>query len=124
MSAVSNQSAWTVADAEQLYRLQAWGKGYFAINQHGCVVVRPEQDAAHEIDLLEVMQNLQARDLHAPVVVRFSNILKHRLSQLHDAFAEAIRDNQYQNQYCAVFPIKVNQQRLVVEEVYRYGAPY
>ena len=79
---------------------------------------------AHEIDLLEVVQGLQARDLAAPVVVRFSDILAHRLRHLHDAFARAIAENDYRNRYAAVFPIKVNQQRLVVEEVYRYGKEF
>ncbi|MFT3752596.1 MAG: biosynthetic arginine decarboxylase [Paludibacter sp.] len=110
--------------ARRLYRLQAWGQGYFDINAQGHVVVRPSQEAGREIDLYEVMQGLHARDLDAPVVVRFSDILKHRLAQLHDAFASAIADHNYRNRYCAVFPIKVNQQRLVVEEVYRYGEPY
>jgi arginine decarboxylase len=117
-------SPWTIAQATDLYRLHAWGKGYFSINAQGHVAVRPDMDASREIDLLEVMKGLQARDLNAPVVVRFSDILRHRLGQLHDAFAQAIRENNYQNRYCAVFPIKVNQQRLVVEEVYRYGAQY
>ena len=58
------------------------------------------------------------------MVVRFSDILAHRLKHLHDAFAQAIAENDYQNRYTAVFPIKVNQQRLVVEEVYRYGKPF
>ena len=120
----SAKPIWNIEQAEQLYRLHAWGKGYFSINADGHIVVRPDMDATREIDLLEVIQGLKARDLNTPVVVRFSDILRHRLGQLHDAFAEAIRENNYQNKYCAVFPIKVNQQRLVVEEVYRYGAPY
>ena len=67
---------------------------------------------------------MKARDLTTPVVVRFSDILAHRLKHLHDAFAQAIAENDYQNRYTAVFPIKVNQQRLVVEEVYRYGKEF
>ena len=70
------------------------------------------------------MQGLKERELTTPVVVRFSDILAHRLKHLHDAFAQAIAENDYQNRYAAVFPIKVNQQRLVVEEVYRYGKPF
>ncbi len=124
MKAAPPHAEWNTAQAEQLYRLQAWGKGYFSINDQGHIAVRPDMDASREIDLLEVMQGLKARDLHAPVVVRFSDILRHRLGQLHDAFAQAILENNYRNKYCAVFPIKVNQQRLVVEEVYRYGAQY
>jgi len=126
MNTIANDanSAWSIAETAQLYRLHAWGQGYFSINERGHVVVRPDTTASREIDLLEVMQGLQARDLNAPVVVRFSDILRHRLGELHDAFAQAISENNYQNKYCAVFPIKVNQQRLVVEEVYRYGAQY
>ena len=81
-------------------------------------------NAEREIDLFDVVQGLKERELTAPVVVRFSDILAHRLKHLHDAFAQAIAENDYQNRYAAVFPIKVNQQRLVVEEVYRYGKPF
>ena len=116
--------AWEVADALELYNVPAWGSGYFTINAAGNMVVRPDTTAAHEIDLLEVVQGLQARDLAAPVVVRFSDILAHRLRHLHDAFARAIVENEYRNRYSAVFPIKVNQQRLVVDEVYRYGREF
>ncbi|MBS0380300.1 MAG: biosynthetic arginine decarboxylase [Proteobacteria bacterium] len=115
---------WGVADSAELYNVRAWGKGYFAINDAGHVVVRPDTTAGHEIDLYDVVEGLKARDLTAPVVVRFSDILAHRLRRLHDAFAQAITENDYQNRYTAVFPIKVNQQRLVVEEVYRYGAEF
>jgi arginine decarboxylase len=88
------------------------------------VVVRPDTTAAHEIDLLEVVQGLQERDLTAPVVIRFSDILAHRLRHLHAAFSQAIAENDYRNRYTAVYPIKVNQQRLVVEEVFRYGKEF
>ncbi len=115
---------WTTADALQMYQVDAWGKGYFGINELGHVVVRPGQEAAHEIDLHDVVQGLAARDLHTPVVIRFSDILAHRLRHLADAFATAITENDYKNRYAAVFPIKVNQQRLVVEEVYRYGKEF
>jgi arginine decarboxylase len=117
-------TGWSVADALELYSVPTWGSGYFSINAAGNVVVRPDTTAAHEIDLLEVVQGLQARDLAAPVVVRFSDILAHRLRHLHDAFARAIAENEYRNRYAAVFPIKVNQQRLVVNEVYRYGKEF
>jgi arginine decarboxylase len=117
-------SGWSVQDALDLYQVPAWGKGYFTINAAGQVVVRPDTTPEREINLHEVVQGLSARDLRTPVVVRFSDILAHRLKRLHDAFASAIAENEYRNRYAAVFPIKVNQQRLVVEEVYRYGAPY
>ncbi|HXO14733.1 MAG TPA: biosynthetic arginine decarboxylase [Steroidobacteraceae bacterium] len=115
---------WRVEDSLDLYHVEAWGKGYFGINDSGHVVVRPDTTERHEIDLYEVVEGLQARDLTTPVVVRFSDILAHRLRRLHDAFAQAITENDYKNRYAAVYPIKVNQQRLVVEEVYRYGQKF
>ncbi|HEV3181640.1 MAG TPA: biosynthetic arginine decarboxylase [Steroidobacteraceae bacterium] len=115
---------WRIEDSLDLYNVAAWGKGYFSVNASGHVVVRPDTTAQHEIDLYEVVEGLKARDLTTPVVVRFSDILAHRLRRLHEAFAQAIAENDYRNQYAAVYPIKVNQQRLVVEEVYRYGKEF
>jgi arginine decarboxylase len=116
--------AWKVEESLDLYQVEAWGKGYFSINGQGHVVIRPGTDPDREIDLFEVVQGLKARDLHTPVVIRFSDILAHRLRHLADAFGTAIQENDYRNRYAAVFPIKVNQQRLVVEEVYRYGKEF
>jgi arginine decarboxylase len=115
---------WKIEDSADLYLVNAWGKGYFGINDAGHVVVRPDTSIEREIDLYDMVQGLKARDLTTPVVVRFSEILRDRLQRLHDAFAQAITENEYKNRYCAVFPIKVNQQRLVVEEVYRYGEAF
>jgi arginine decarboxylase len=115
---------WQVVDSLELYLVNAWGKGYFSINDAGHVVVRPDTQPRNEIDLYEVVEGLKARDLTTPVVVRFSDILAHRLKHMHAAFAQAIAENDYKNRYAAVFPIKVNQQRLVVEEVYRYGKEF
>jgi len=117
-------SGWKIEDSLDLYGVESWGGGYFGINADGHVVVRPDQTADHEIDLLEVVHGLEARDLTTPVVVRFSDILRHRLKRLHDAFAAAITENDYRSHYAAVFPIKVNQQRLVVEEIYGYGREF
>jgi arginine decarboxylase len=105
-----------------LYAVSAWGGGYFDINAAGHLVVHPDRQPSRAIDLFEVVEQLRARDLTAPMVIRFSDILRHRLRALHDAFAAAIAENEYRGRYAAVFPIKVNQQRLVVEEVYRGSA--
>ena len=121
---VSPAQPWGIEDSLELYQVNAWGKGYFSINAAGNVVVRPDTQPGREIDLHEVVEGLRARDLTAPVVVRFSDILAHRVRHLHGAFAQAITENDYRNRYAAVFPIKVNQQRLVVEEVYRYGQEF
>jgi arginine decarboxylase len=124
MKAPPVSHAWKIGDSLDLYQTEAWGKGYFSINALGHVVVRPSMDPAQEIDLYDVVQGLKARDLHTPVVIRFSDILAHRLRRIADAFGSAISENGYNNRYAAVFPIKVNQQRLVVEEVYRYGKQF
>jgi len=116
--------SWKIEQSLDLYQVEAWGKGYLSINEEGHVVVRPDMDPAREIDLHDVVTGLKARDLHTPLVIRFSDILAHRLRHLADAFATAIAENDYHNRYAAVFPIKVNQQRLVVEEVYRYGKEF
>ena len=128
MDSTARKPAWTgswkVEDSLELYGVNAWGNGYFGINAAGHTVVRPDWNAEREIDLHEVITGLAARDLTTPVVVRFSDILRHRLTRIRDAFATAIAENEYKNRYCAVFPIKVNQQRLVVEEIYGYGREF
>ena len=83
--------AWKISESLDLYQVEAWGKGYFTINGEGHVVVRPSMDAAREIDLYEVVQGLKARDLHTPVVIRFSDILAHRLRHIADAFGRPSR---------------------------------
>ena len=113
---------WSIDDSLDLYSVSYWGGGYFHVNGDGHVVVRPDRDPGREIDLYEVVEQLKARDLTAPVVIRFSDVLRDRLRSLHRAFAAAIAENEYRGRYAAVFPIKVNQQRLVVEEVYRGSA--
>jgi arginine decarboxylase len=115
---------WRIEDSLELYAVNAWGKGYFSVNDAGHVIVRPDTQGPNVIDLFEVVEGLKARDLTTPVVVRFSDILAHRLKHIHGAFAQAIAENNYKNRYVAVFPIKVNQQRLVVQEVYRYGKEF
>ncbi|MBL1218090.1 MAG: biosynthetic arginine decarboxylase [Planctomycetes bacterium] len=115
---------WSAADSAELYQIKAWGKDYFDINDAGHVVVRPEQERHSEIDLYEVVQGLRDRGLSAPVLVRFSDIVSHRLRHLHAAFSRAIDENSYTGSYTAVYPIKVNQQRPVVDEVYQFGKEF
>ena len=115
---------WTPEDSAELYQVGAWGQGYFDISADGHVVVRPHATNDAEIDLLEVVEGLRDRDLTAPLLIRFSEILAHRLRTLRDAFQAAIDENEFEGRYVAVYPIKVNQQRPVVEEVFRYGSDY
>ena len=115
------EGGWKPADAAELYQVDQWSDGYFAVNTSGHVSVRPHATTRPEIDLLEVVEGLAERGLDSPVLLRFSDILVHRLRRLHDAFGAAIRENDYHGRYIAVYPIKVNQQRPVVEEVHRHG---
>jgi arginine decarboxylase len=114
---------WTIQDAFDTYNIRNWGKGYFSINADGHVTVHPNKDEKHGIDLKNLLDQLQARGIQLPILLRFSDILRHRITELHQAFQQAMLDFQYQGQYCCVYPIKVNQQRQVVEEIVNFGAP-
>src|SRR5687767_14375607 len=116
--------AWSIHDASELYEVARWGNGYFSINATGHVEVHPTKDPQRGIDLKELVDRLQLRGISLPVLVRFTDILKHRLGEIHAAFQSAISQNQYQGGYSCVYPIKVNQQRQVVEEVLNFGRPY
>ncbi|HZM62242.1 MAG TPA: biosynthetic arginine decarboxylase [Vicinamibacterales bacterium] len=120
----STTRAWSVHEASELYEVARWGKGYFSVNDAGHMQVHPTKDPARAIDLKELVDRLQLRGISLPVLVRFTDILKHRLGDIHTAFHTAITQHQYQGGYSCVYPIKVNQQRQVVEEVHRFGKPY
>src|SRR6266567_3312040 len=115
---------WTPQVASEFYDVASWGKGYFSVGENGHVHVHPEKDTARAIDLKELIDTLLLRGINLPILIRFADILKHRLGEIHSAFATAITEHKYQGGYCCVYPIKVNQQRQVVEEVLEFGKPY
>ncbi|MGD0500050.1 MAG: biosynthetic arginine decarboxylase [Bryobacteraceae bacterium] len=115
---------WTPQTASDLYDVASWGKGYFSVGDNGQVRVHPEKDPARWIDLKELVDTLVLRGIDLPILIRFADILKHRLAELQGAFQTAIAEHKYQGGYCCVYPIKVNQQRQVVEEVLEFGKPY
>jgi arginine decarboxylase len=123
-AATSTTRAWSVHEAAELYEVARWGNGYVSVNDAGHVQVHPTKDPAKAIDLKELVDRLQLRGISLPVLIRFTDILKHRLGDIHAAFQTAIAQHQYQGGYSCVYPIKVNQQRQVVEEVHRFGKPY
>jgi arginine decarboxylase len=110
-------TTWTTAQSAQLYAIESWGQNYFAINSQGHVCVKPSSDKAVELDLYEIAQSLNDKKLSMPVLVRFTDILKDRVKRLQQAFAKACEINAYQGKYTPVYPIKVNQQRQVVEGI-------
>jgi len=123
-AATSTTRTWSVHEAAELYEVARWGNGYVSVNDAGHVQVHPTKDPAKAIDLKELVDRLQLRGISLPVLIRFTDILKHRLGDIHAAFHTAITQHQYQGGYSCVYPIKVNQQRQVVEEVHRFGKPY
>jgi len=115
---------WTTGDSAELYDVGRWGAGYFSVGRAGNLLIHPTKDAGRSIDLKELVDNLQLRGIDLPILIRFADILKHRLGEIHDAFQRAMREHHFNGKYCCVYPIKVNQQRQVVEEVLEFGKPY
>src|SRR5271154_6752056 len=115
---------WSTAEAGELYDVASWGKGYFSVGTNGHLWVHPNKDPNRALDLKELVDNLQLRGIALPILLRFGEILQHRLGEMYQAFQNAIAEHNYKGNYCCVFPIKVNQQRQVVEEVFEYGKPY
>lgn len=115
---------WTSVDASELYDVASWGKGYFSVGQNGHLLVHPDKEPNRKIDLRELVEKLEMRGISLPILIRFADILKHRLGELHGAFQTSIAEHGYNGQYICVYPIKVNQQRQVVEEVFKFGRPY
>jgi arginine decarboxylase len=112
----------TVFDVPQNYAVDRWGEGYFGINDAGHASVRPRPDQAGELDLYALARDLLASGLRLPVLVRFNDILQHRVQSLCGAFRQAAAELDYRGGYRAVYPIKVNQQRSVVEQIVAGGS--
>lgn len=115
---------WTIDAAKALYNVDGWGDGFFDISATGRVVVRPEK--AHPertLDLFDLAQDLEAQGVALPVLLRFSDILRSRIEAVHASFQNAIQEFEYTGKYTTVYPIKVNQQRHVVEEILAFGQP-
>ena len=116
--------AWTIKDAIELYNVNGWGRDFFTINEAGHVEVTPGGPGSARIDLKELVDDLRSRGLNLPLLIRFSDILRTRVQQLCGSFQQAIVENDYHGNYRGVYPIKVNQQRHIVEELIEYGRPY
>src|SRR6516225_3040774 len=115
---------WDVQQARNLYNVHRWGADYFDINDTGRVIAKPLRDAGAAVDLTDVIEEAKARGLKFPLLIRFQDILRHRVESLNQAFRNAITEYNYQGRYRGVFPIKVNQLREVVEEILDAGKSY
>jgi arginine decarboxylase len=115
---------WDVEAASATYNVDGWGSGYFSVNSAGNVEAKPLKDAGGSIDLLEVVNEARARGLGFPLVIRFQDLLRHRVETVNRAFQTAMQEFGYRNEYRGVFPIKVNQLREVIEEIVDAGAQF
>lgn len=116
--------SWTIEDSRELYNIDGWGISYFAINDAGHVTVHPTRDPARGLDLFEIAMDLEAQGVGLPLLLRFSDILRTRIESLTEKFEKAIREFEFTGDYTTVYPIKVNQQRHVVEEIVDFGKPH
>ncbi len=113
--------SWSVEKSASLYGINNWGSGYFKINSQGNVIVTPSGSQGPQVDLYELTQDLLDRGIRIPIMIRFQDIIKARVELLHGCFQKAFIDHGYKGQYCGVYPIKVNQQKHLVQELVKFG---
>ncbi|MDO6446231.1 biosynthetic arginine decarboxylase [Colwellia sp. 1_MG-2023] len=119
---VANERTWSVEDAEKTYRVQRWGNGYFAVGKKGNIEVTPRYEQPNlNIDLREVVDEMSAKGIEFPAVIRFHDILRSQVERLNRTFRSTIESAEYEGRYLGVFPVKVNQMREVIEEIVDAG---
>ena len=114
---------WDVTKSAQLYGVDTWGEGYFAVNADGQVMVRPDRNGS-AINLYEVVRSLNQRGITSPVLLRFDGIMRDRVKRLNEAFYKAKEESEYQGTYYGMYPVKVNQQRHVVDTIRKAGQSF
>jgi arginine decarboxylase len=117
-------SRWTKEKSEDLYRIKDWGSGYFAISDKGEVLIKPERNNKVSVSLMDIVAGIKDRGHDMPVLIRFENILDAQISYINDSFNKAIKELDYKGSYRGVYPVKVNQQKQVLEEICRFGKKY
>ena len=115
---------WGVSDSLKLYNIESWGDQYFSINPSGNLTVHPRRGEGPGVDLMSVVDEIKSQNLGMPVLIRFQDIIRHRVVALNEAFRRSIAEFGYKGHYQGVYPIKVNQMREVVEEIIDAGRPY
>ncbi|MFN0181956.1 MAG: biosynthetic arginine decarboxylase [Gemmatimonadales bacterium] len=121
---IISTSQWSVKDAEKLYNMAGWGQGFFRVNAEGNVEVHPNPKNGPALDLYRLALDLNAQGVQLPLLIRFSDILRSRIELLATEFRRAIDEFGYQGGYTTVYPIKVNQQRHVIEEIVEFGRQF
>ena len=121
---IATAPGWSIEDSASLYDLARWSDDYFHISNQGTLLVSPRRNPADSVDLKELVDRLGQRGIRPPVLIRFNGILADRLQTLQECFAKAITDHDYANSYRCVYPIKVNQQRDVVQQIIHHGRQF
>src|SRR4029078_6508189 len=116
--------AWDIPAARNLYNIQRWGAKYFDINDAGHVVAKPLQDAGASVDIIDGIEEAPGRNLKFPLLIRFQDILRHRVESINLAFRNSITEFNLRGKYQGFYPIKLNQLREVVEEILDAGKPF
>ena len=115
---------WRIDDSRDLYNVKGWGVNYFDINEKGHATVHPLKDGGPDIDLYELVQELSLRDVSTPMLLRFPDILDSRIEKINECFNKSRKEYGFNGSYYSIFPIKVNQQRAVLEEIVSHGKKY
>jgi len=116
---------WTKEKSEELYGVKNWGAGYFSVSDNGELLINPYRDAnAKPVSMMDIISGVLARGLDMPVLLRFENVLDSQISFLNESFRKAMRELGYKGEYRGVYPIKVNQQQQVIEQVTKFGKKY
>ncbi len=115
---------WTAEDAAEIYGIRRWGNGYFDVTPDGALAVRLPEQGARPVPLPDILAGLRERGLSLPLLLRVENLLDNQIARLHRAFRDAMTEQTFPGRYRGVYPIKVNQQRQVVEEIVRFGTPW
>ena len=113
---------WNIDKSSQLYGINNWGSKYFRINKSGSVEVTPTK--GQKLDMHQLIGDLRERGIRLPILLRFPDIIRERIGLISDCFKKSINDYGYKSSYSGVFPIKVNQQRQLIEELVQYGKPH
>jgi arginine decarboxylase len=124
MSSSGIPRSWSIADSIETFNIRNWGNGFFGVNDLGHLSVTPARNDERQIDMKELVDEVAKRGIGLPLLIRFSDILRSRVVELNEAFKTAMAENGYQGQYRGVYPIKVNQDRYLVEQICKDGRPY
>ncbi len=122
---IQTEKNWSTTDSAALYGIEQWGEGDFSISANGEVIITiPFSSGEVSVPVIDVIQAARDRDHALPLLLRIENLLDARVSEINETFQQAIRDAEYTGTYNGVFPVKVNQQRTIIEEISRFGAKF